>query len=273
MKNKIFMSIPFFDIIKIKTQVLDLLCMNITKYYNEEHVNIIVKEIEQYINEKVFVKNLISIRCFNKKGCDKNVQNFNTSFSKALICIKSAKKGGVMVIFNKATKNKKVVYPSSNHIILLNPLSYYTISKVNRGSVIMMVLDIDIPSMRIMYKSINNVKYSNVLSLLFPFFKNEFVFALKQLIDINNNQVLCEQIVINREYYTVISTNLKKFYIPSICFGKKIIDFNYGYDDFNEDIINKIINSDTPFDFISPQKSIIDASLVYEKVIYGKINV
>ncbi|AAL69863.1 SPV124 hypothetical protein [Swinepox virus] len=271
-KTKVFKMIPFFNGMKIKNRVLELANMNVTNYYDSNHSDIILSEIEHCINEKIYTSNMITIKHYDQHTIrKKTIESVSCNSVKAFVCIQSAKKGGMLIVFNKITKYKRIIHPNTNCIVLLNSLAEYSISNVNRGTVTIITLDIDIPSMRIIDKKIKNIHYSNSLTLLNPIKCNEIVFVIKQLLDIHSLSVICEQILINNEWYMIIRCGTNKFYLPSVCLGKILLNFNYVYDNFDKEKIAAIINNNTPFDLIYPQKSIYRTSIVYEKILYGKI--
>ncbi|ABI99121.1 hypothetical protein DpV84gp137 [Deerpox virus W-1170-84] len=270
MKTKLFKTVPFFSTSKIKNQIFELIDMNILKYYNDNHTKIILSEIKQHIDdENICIDGLINI-----KYCDKDYslsEYRNSDYSKILICIQSAKKGGMLLITNRITNHKRIIHPNPNCIIILNPLADYTVTQIVKGSLIFIAINIYIPSMKLIKMTVENIKYSNDISLLVPISNNEYMFVIKQIINANNKKIMCEQILINKEWFTLITDESNnKFYIPSICFGNSLLHFNYSYICFKKDIISDIINKHIPFEKVYPKKGIYKSIIIYEKIIYGK---
>ncbi|QHR82667.1 hypothetical protein [Brazilian porcupinepox virus 1] len=279
MKSKVFKTVPFYSTNKIRRYILDLFKNNIDKYNNDEHINIILYEINRYIDEPITINDTdIYINKYDNNSNNNftNISKVTTDpyLTKVIICIKQPKRGGYLIVTNKKTNYRKTICLNSSFIILLTSLASYSITDISKGKLITISFNIIIPSLRIINIDIcNDIKYSSNIINLIPVLKDEYIFIIKQLSHEPNKLIICEQILINKDYYTIISSddNNQHFYISSICFGSYFLDFNYKYSRFNKEIINIIINNKLPFELIYPIKITFDNKQVYEKVIYGKI--
>ncbi|AAF18009.1 gp126R [Rabbit fibroma virus] len=270
MKNNIYKIIPFFNPLDIKNQVTNLYDAGSLSYRHPEHIAFILTEVEHRLNERVYTKEPIQIMRFDKHSVYK--QEAPSPLSKVIICLQRAKKGGNIVVYDTVMSQKKVITLNVNSMVLLSPLIEYTVSNVTKGQLIAIALDIDIPSIRIIYTSIERIRYGSTLIVLSPFGKQDIVFFVKQLLD-EHFKVVCEQILINKEWYTIIKTDQKNLYITSRCFGKALLHFNFVYDQFDKSTIEYIINTHIPFNLVSPQKKIYTSRVMYEKALYGKLTV
>ncbi|QAV35284.1 m126R [Myxoma virus] len=270
MKNNVYKIIPFFNPLDIKRQVTNLYDAGTLSYRHPEHIAFILTEVEHRLNERVYTKEPIQIVRFDKHSVYK--QEMPSPLSKVIICLQCAKKGGNIVISGTIMSQKKVITLNVNSMILLSPLTEYTVSNVTKGQLIAITLDVDIPSIRIIYTSVERIHYGSTLLVLSPFAKQDVVFFVKQLLD-EDYKVVCEQILINKEWYTIIKTEQKNLYIQSRCFGKALLHFNFVYDHFDTSTIEYIINTPIPFSMVSPQKKIYTSRVMYEKALYGKLTV
>ncbi|APG58348.1 protein A37 [BeAn 58058 virus] len=274
MKSKVFETVPFYNNFKIRDAVLELLNKDITEYKDDNHINILLSDLYKHKDEPIYINDTtIKINEFVYK--DKFTSQIdNNNITRVIVCIKQAKKGGRVTFSNKKTNDKKTIRLNTSFIILLKSVAVYTISNVVKGRMVILTFDINIPSLRVVDIKLNNdIMYSNIYINIVPILTSEYVFVLKQLSYKLVGNVFCEQIYINRKWYTIITLNNKRYYMKSICFGTFIPQISFKRNDFNNSIITKIINNILPFDNIYPKKIIFDNMVVYEKILFGKINI
>ncbi|AAR07484.1 127R [Yaba monkey tumor virus] len=259
--------IPFFNFSDIKTYVHYLANNGKKDYYGPLHAKKITLEIKKYIDDEITVNNLISIHVYKLKTKKNDCINNNFIISKAIVCVQQAKRGGYIII-NELNTSKRFKL-KDDKIIILSPLSRYHVSKVFRGRLVIIVLEMFIPSMQILLINNKNVKFTNNIKLFYPV-KGDQIFIIKQITNVLN-KVVCTQVLINQNWYSVVNAGCSKLLLPSICFGRSI---SVNCDNVDvKSVINNIgiIFNSVPFNYILPQKIIYNNFEFSEKVLYCKL--
>ncbi|AFB76947.1 hypothetical protein COTV145 [Cotia virus SPAn232] len=273
MKSKVFESVPFYNNFKLQDDVLKMLDKDITEYKDDYHLKILLSDLYKHKDEPIYINDTtIKINEFISK--DKITSQIDTNITRVIACVKPAKKGGFITFSNKKTNHKKTIRLNTTFLLLIKSVAVYTISNVVKGKLVFLTFDINIPSLRVVdIKLSDEVMYSNISINLLPILTNEYVFVLKQLSYKLVGNIFCEQIYINRKWYTIVTLGDKRYYMKSICFGTFLPEISFKCKDFNMSIITKILNNNLPFDIIYPKKIVFDNMVVYEKILFGKIKV
>ncbi|ABQ43603.1 hypothetical protein [Tanapox virus] len=267
--NSTFRVIPFFNFSDIKTYVHYLANNGKKNYYGPCHARKITLEIKKHIDDEITVNNLINIHVYKLKTNKKKYYFINDFIiSKVIICIQQAKKGGCIII--NELNNRKQFKLKDDKIIILSPLSRYYVSKVLKGKLIIIILEMYIPSMQNLLIKNKNVNFANNLKVLYPI-NGDIIFLIKQISYLN--KIICTQILINQQWYCIVNAGSNKLLLPSVCIGKSIsLDYNEVHTNIDFVIKNSNIFDNIPFNYIFPQKVIYNNIELNEKVIYCKIN-